>query len=67
MRPGDLIIATNLAGRGTDLKTDSILEANGGLHVILSYLPRNIRIHQDQGFEKAQRGQAMKGAESLSS
>lgn len=41
---GDIIIATNLAGRGTDLKTTAALEKNGGLHVCVAYLPRNQRI-----------------------
>ena len=42
--PGQLIIATNLAGRGTDIKLMSEVKQNGGLHVCLSYLPPNLRV-----------------------
>ena len=41
---GDIIIATNLAVRGTDLKTTEALEENGGLHVCIGYLPKNMRV-----------------------
>ena len=53
---GDVIIATNLAGRGTDFKTSKALEQAGGLHVVLSYMPPNIRI-EAQGFGRTARGQ----------
>ncbi|CAF0718769.1 unnamed protein product [Brachionus calyciflorus] len=42
--PGDIIVATNVAGRGTDFKLSKLVEKNGGLHVIVSYLPVNIRV-----------------------
>jgi hypothetical protein len=41
---GDILIATNLAGRGTDLKTTAALEQNGGMHVCIGYLPTNLRV-----------------------
>ncbi|CAF1985650.1 unnamed protein product [Rotaria magnacalcarata] len=46
LNPGDIIIATNIAGRGIDLSIDKLLEANGGLHVILSCIPGNLCIQQ---------------------
>jgi hypothetical protein len=41
---GHVIIATNLAGRGTDIKISKELSKNGGLHICLTYLPQNERI-----------------------
>ena len=39
-----IILSTNLGGRGTDIQTSPEEEKNGGLHVILTYMPRNYRV-----------------------
>ncbi len=44
---GRVTIATNMAGRGTDIKLSKEAAKNGGLHVLLTYLPDSLRsIHQ---------------------
>ncbi|KPI98945.1 Protein translocase subunit secA [Papilio xuthus] len=46
MNPGDVIITTNIAGRGTDIKLHKTIEKNGGLHVCLTFLPMNSRVEE---------------------
>jgi hypothetical protein len=38
---GNVIVTTNLAGRGTDIKLSPTLKDNGGLHICLTYFPEN--------------------------
>ena len=50
MKPNTIIISTNLSGRGTDIKINSEVKKNGGLHVIITFMPYNERIEkQAQG------------------
>jgi preprotein translocase subunit SecA len=50
MKPNTVIISTNLSGRGTDIKINSEVKKNGGLHVIITFMPYNERIEkQAQG------------------
>lgn len=42
--PGDILVATNLAGRGTNVKVTDEVNHNGGLFVLLSFIPANKRV-----------------------
>ncbi|EFA09123.1 uncharacterized protein LOC103314809 [Tribolium castaneum] len=63
VKVGDIILATNIAGRGTNFKTEESLEANGGLHVCVGFLPCNVRV-EGQAFGRTSR-QGNKGTAQL--
>jgi preprotein translocase subunit SecA len=49
-----LVIATNTAGRGTDIILTPEVKKNAGLHVIFTFYPANSRV-EDQGLGRAGR------------
>ncbi|XP_044732130.1 uncharacterized protein LOC123295001 [Chrysoperla carnea] len=60
---GTIIVATNIAGRGTDFKTTKQLEDHGGLHICVTFCPESKRV-QDQVFYRTSR-QGNKGSAGL--
>jgi hypothetical protein len=50
----EIVLATNIGGRGTDFKTTKAASEKGGLHVIISFLPANKRV-EDQAFGRTAR------------
>ncbi|XP_046438421.1 uncharacterized protein LOC124189951 [Daphnia pulex] len=58
---GHVIVATNLAGRGTDIKISKNLETNGGLHVCLTYFLENERVEEQAMGRAARKGEPGSG------
>ncbi|CAL7962278.1 Protein translocase subunit SecA (modular protein) [Gammaproteobacteria bacterium] len=54
LKAGDVVLATNLAGRGTDLSIDSESIKRGGLHVFVTTLSVSVRI-EDQIYGRTAR------------
>ena len=52
--PQTVIISTNISGRGTDIKLDRTVLDNGGLHVIITFIPNNSRV-EEQNYGRAGR------------
>jgi preprotein translocase subunit SecA len=55
-KAGAVTIATNMAGRGTDIKLDESVEAAGGLHVIMSALSESYRVDRQLIGRSARQG-----------
>lgn len=46
LESGHVIVTTNIAGRGTDIKLTKDVNKNGGLHVCITFLPKNSRVEE---------------------
>lgn len=61
LSPTDVILSTNIAGRGADIIISEDIESRGGLHVVLTYCPDNLRIEQQAFGRAARKGQRGSG------
>ncbi len=55
--PGRVTVATNMAGRGTDIRVDPVVLRNGGLHVIATGLHSSSRIDRQLIGRTARQGE----------
>ena len=56
LEPQEIIVATNLAGRGTNIKVQSDVKESGGLFVLLTSLPQNARVERQAFGRTARKG-----------
>ena len=55
--PGQIVIATNLGGRGTDVSVTDEVNESGGLFVLLTHYPSNRRVEKQIFGRTARKGQ----------
>ena len=56
LKPGDVVITTNLGARGTDFVTDEVVNKNGGLFVLVTFIPLNDRVEKQAFGRTGRRG-----------
>ena len=56
LNPGDVVITTNLGARGTDFVTDDVVNKNGGLFVLVTFIPLNDRVEKQAFGRTGRRG-----------
>ena len=56
LMPGDVVITTNLGARGTDYETDDVVNQNGGLFVLVTFIPLNDRVEKQAFGRTGRRG-----------
>ena len=57
IQPGTIVIATNIGGRGTDIKLSDVVKENGGLHVCTSFVASSSRILKQAAGRAARQGE----------
>ncbi|WPY00120.1 SecA-like domain protein (plasmid) [Candidatus Megaera polyxenophila] len=57
IQPGTIVIATNIGGRGTDVKLSDIVKENGGLHVCTTFVASSSRILKQAAGRAARQGE----------
>ena len=56
IKPGDVVITTNLGARGTNFVTDDVVNKNGGLFVLVTFIPLNDRVEKQAFGRTGRRG-----------
>mgnify|MGYP002623761575 CR=1 FL=1 len=52
-----VIISTNISGRGTDIKLCPEILDNGGLHVMITFIPNNSRVEEQNSGRAGRKGE----------
>ena len=56
LSPRDIIVSTNIAGRGLSLSLTKPVKKCGGLHVVISFVPENVRVEAQAWGRAARQG-----------